>query len=147
MGPSPVAVPAPTLAPTVDLTSGFETGYDGWTTGDMDEPFHRHSGSTVTPYTGPSAAAGGIYYMYANTDGVGVNSNFDLQKMFPAGQDLCGITFQYHMYGDYMGSVVLESSINEQNWVQLWSKSGNMGNQWFQATAYASSGQNMLRFT
>ena len=56
----------PTLAPTAltsGLTSGFETDFDGWSTGDIDQPFTRHSGSTVTPYTGPSAAAVGAFYV------------------------------------------------------------------------------------
>ena len=63
-------------------------------------------------------------------------------------QELYGIAFQYHMYGATMGSAVLESSATGTSWASLWSKSGNMGDQWNQATVYAlGSGQTMLRFT
>ena len=114
----------------------------------MDADFLRVSGSTPTSMTGPSAAAVGAFYVFAETSAPTTqNSDFDLQKSFPVGQDLCGITFQYHMYGADMGSVVLESSMNAQNWFNLWSKSGDQGDQWRQATVYASSGQNMLRYT
>ena len=52
------------------------------------------------------------------------------------------------MYGNGMGSAVLESSADGTTWGSLWSMSGNKGNQWLQATVYAgSSDQMMLRFT
>ena len=72
--------------------------------------------------------------------------NFDLQKKFPAGQELYGAAFQYHMYGTGMGTAVLESSTDGTDFTTLWSKSGEQGNIWKQATVYASSGQTMLRF-
>ena len=129
-------------------TSSFESDFDGWTTGGMDRSFTRWSGSTPTGSTGPWSAADGSYYVYAETSGY-YYMDFDLYKAFPAGQELYGIAFQYHMYGSSMGSAVLESSATGTSWASLWSKSGNMGNQWNQATVYAlgGSGQTMLRFT
>ena len=127
---------------------------DGWTTGNMGRSFTRHSGETPRKDTGPSGAAVGNYYMYAETSGAttelsarNYNMNFDLQKTFPAGQELYGIAFQYHMYGATMGSAVLECSANGTSWASLWSQSGNLGDQWNQATVYAGSGQAMLRYT
>ena len=131
---------------TVTDTSSFESDFDGWTTGGMDRSFSRWSGSTPTSSTGPSSAADGSYYVYAFSAN-NYNLDFDLEKTFPAGQELYGIAFQYHMYGYTMGSAVLESSANGTSWAPLWSQSGNKGNQWLQATVYAGSGQAMLRFT
>ena len=136
---------------TVTDTSSFESDFDGWTTGGMDDPFLRISGSTPARAmgyaTGPSAAAVGSYYVYAHAD-YNSNDKFDLQKTFPAGQELYGIAFQYHMHGSYMGWGVLESSADGTSWASLWSKSLNLGDQWHQATVYAlGSGQTMLRFT
>ena len=49
--------------------------------------------------------------MYAETSGSGsYGKSFDLDRSFPAGQELYGVTFQYHMYGATMGSAILESS-------------------------------------
>ena len=128
---------------------------DGWTTGSMDRSFTRQSGMTPSSYTGPSGAAVGNYYLYAETSGApntefsaqNYNMNFDLQKSFPVGQEIYGIAFQYHMYGVSMGSAFLESSTDGTSWVSLWTQSGNLGNQWLQATVYAGSGQTMLRYT
>ena len=78
-----------------------------------------------------------------------------MHKTFPAGQTLCGVAFQYHMYGTTMGSAVVQTSAADPNdpdaayeatWTSLWSKSGNQGDQWRQATLYAPTGQTMLRF-
>ena len=133
---------------TVTDTSSFEADFDRWTTGGMDRSFTRKVGNTPYSSTGPSSAADGSYYVYAFSAN-NYNLDFDLEKTFPAGQELYGIAFQYHMYGSSMGSAVLESSATGTSWASLWSKSGNIGNQWNQATVYALGGsdQTMLRFT
>ena len=71
------------MAGIAKYTSGFETDLDGWATGgdrlitdddgwtiddDPDstyQPFVRWSGSTPSENTGPSGAAVGSYYVYA----------------------------------------------------------------------------------
>ena len=83
---------------TVTDTSSFESDFDGWTTGGMDRSFTRKVGSTPSSSTGPSSAADGSYYVYAHAY-YNYNLDFDLEKTFPAGQELYGIAFQYHMYG------------------------------------------------
>ena len=115
----------------------------------MDRLFTRLSGNTPSDSTGPLGAAVGSYYVYAETSGSGnYGKSFDLDRSFPAGQELYGVTFQYHMYGATMGSAILESSADGTSWVSLWSKSGNMGNQWRQATSvYLETDHNRLRFT
>ena len=129
----------------IDMSS-FETDLNGWTTGGMDQPFVRLSGSTRSWSTGPQGATDGSYYVYAETSGQ-YGKKFDLQKTVPVGQELYGVAFQYHMYGSTMGSAILETSADGTNWVSLWSKSGDQGNQWLLATVYAGSGQTMLRYT
>ena len=96
------------LAGVVMDTSSFESDFDGWTTGGMDRPFTRDAYGTPSSSTGPSSAADGSYYVYAEAI-FNYNLDFDLEKTFPAGQELYGIAFQYHMYGGTMGSAVLES--------------------------------------
>ena len=90
--------------------------------------------------------AGGRLTYDSHLRGFNFNGIYDLQRTFPAGQELYGISFQYHMYGATMGSAVLESSSDSTSWVSLWSKLGNQGDQWLQATMYGTSGQTMLRF-
>ena len=133
----------------------FETSgsLDGWTTGSMDRPFEQRSGSTPSSNTGPSGAADGTYYVFCETSGF-YNMNFDLEKDFAninGGRVLSGISFQYHMYGADMGSVILESGVMggaaAPIWTQIWSKSGDLGNQWNQALVFAQQSPTMLRFT
>jgi hypothetical protein len=111
----------------------------------MDLPFLRLSGSTPTANTGPNAAAVGAYYVYAETSN-NQNLDFDLERSLPAGQELCAVAFAYHMYGQTMGSAVLETSADGTTWATLWSQSGDQGDQWLQASVHASSGQTMLRY-
>ena len=133
----------PTTTPVISsFTSSFETDFDGWS----DSSFLRKSGTTPSYGTGPSAAADGTYYVYAETSG-NSDTNFVLEKTLPAGEVLSGVAFQYHMYGSAMGSVVLESSADGSSWATLWSKSGDLGDQWNQALVFAGNHQKMLRFT
>ena len=50
------------------------------------------------------------------------------------------------MYGANIGSVDLEESTDGSNWNTLWSKSGNLGDNWRQSTVAVSSTQTHLRF-
>ena len=127
-------------------TSSFETDLDGWITGGMNQSFTRALGYTASAGTGPSSAAEGSFYLFAEVSGH-IGKKFDLEKTFPPGQELYGVAFQYHMYGHDMGSAVLESSADGMSWASLWSKFGNQGSQWLQATVYAGSGHTMLRYT
>ena len=103
---------------------------------------------TPSTGTGPSQAAVGTGYIHAETSGpANYNADFDLSRTLPAGVTAYGFAFQYHMFGAAMGSAVLETSADGTSWTSLWSKSGEQGNQWLQATAYAGSGQTMLRYT
>ena len=63
----------------IDMSS-FETDLNGWTTGGMDQPFVRLSGSTQSWSTGPQGATDGSYYVYAETSGL--RRDFRYTKIF-----------------------------------------------------------------
>ena len=64
------------------------------------------------------------------------------------GRDVGLVSFQYSMYGYYMGAVLLQGSDDGgSTYTTLWSKTGNQGSGWFGATVSISSGYpQWLRF-
>ena len=122
--------------------SSFEAGFDGWTT----STFIRLVGSTPSTGTGPSSAADGSYYVYCETSSPNYpNAYFDMSTTVAAGS-VSRLDFQYHMYGDTMGTAVLEAYTG-MSWVSAWTQSGNLGNAWQQASVVVASGATTLRFT
>lgn len=119
-------------------TEGFEAG-DGWTqvTGD-DGNWVNYSGSTPSSSTGPSSAAQGSNYMYleASTNGtpgqIGPNATAILESpcFDLSGSSSATFSFQYHMYGSNMGTLTLQTSVDDINWNSAWSLSGDQGNAW-----------------
>jgi hypothetical protein len=117
---------------------GFESG-DGWTqVGGDDGDWYRTSGSTPSSGTGPSSAAEGSNYLFLeastnNSPGQIGNSAtailesdcFDL-----SGQTSATFSFQNHMYGTAVGSITVQASADGSSWTNLWSNSGDQGNQW-----------------
>ena len=124
---------------------------DGWVSpvNNIEEPFTVATFGTPSIGTGPSQAAVGTGYIHAETSGGNTFKEFNMGKNFPA-KEIYGVAFYYHMYGATIGSAKLETSgDNGMNWVGLWSKTGDKGDQWFQATVYtpAFSSMDMLKFT
>ncbi len=116
----------------------FESG-DGWTQlGGDDGNWYRTSGSTPSSGTGPSSAGDGSSYLFleASTNGspgqIGNNATAVLESpcFDLAGESSATFSFQNHMYGTAVGSLVLQASTNDATWTDLWSQSGNQGNQW-----------------
>ncbi|MGH1334666.1 MAG: trypsin-like peptidase domain-containing protein [Aureispira sp.] len=115
---------------------GFETGLGDWIqdTGD-DFDWARNSGTTVSTGTGPTAATEGSFYMY--TEASAPNNPSKIAILNSPCFDLTAITdpeltFNYHMFGNSMGSLVLEVRTGTTNWTTLWSRTGDQGNQWLQ---------------
>ena len=133
------------------FTSSFESNLDGWTTGSGSLlSFEREDGGTPSRVhgTGPSGAFNGNYYVYCEPDGGNYPyKTFDLKRTFTS-SGFCGqIVFRYHMYGTHIGLVFLQSSTDGKSWNLLWSKSGNEGDSWKQATVDVLTYQTQLRFT
>jgi MAM domain, meprin/A5/mu/SprB repeat/Secretion system C-terminal sorting domain/Pregnancy-associated plasma protein-A len=98
----------------------------------------RRSGSTPTTLTGPSGAYNGSRYWYTEASGGNAPNKTAILKTSKC-LTLNAMTnpvfeFYYHMYGNQMGSLSVEISLdNEQNWVSVWTLSGSQGNQWYKA--------------
>ncbi|PIE48118.1 MAG: peptidase S8 [Flavobacteriales bacterium] len=134
---------------------GFENTFGLWTQSNADDfDWTLKSGSTPSTGTGPSGATEGSYYVYMESSSPNYSNKqailnspcFDLSALTQA-----NLSFKYHMYGkSTMGSLTLEvSTDNGSTWAHVWSKSGNQGNDWFNANIDLSGytgGTIQLRF-
>jgi hypothetical protein len=136
---------------TLPYEESFESGFANWMFSDDDDyDWTRQSGSTPTVNTGPFAAYDGEYYLY--TESYHLYSNFGLEAVFSF-ENIAypAISFWYHMYGNDMGTLKVQASIDGgNNWSDVWSLSGNQGNQWYQAevnlTTYTNQEMVFIRF-
>lgn len=133
-----VSLSCTTTISTFPYAEGFESN-DGWNQlGGDDGNWVRDSGGTPSSNTGPGSAIEGSFYMFleASTNGsagqIGNNATAILESdCF----DLSGVTgatfsFQHHMYGSNVGSITIQASNDGDVWTNLYSLSGNQGNQW-----------------
>ena len=143
--PRPPAPPAPPLRPPalppslpLPVSFSFEDPLwqtAGWTTGSGGHAWTRHQGATPTQTTGPTAAHGGIYYMYTETSSPrGAGDKFDLGYACPRGDQVM-VTWWYHMYGRDIGSLRLKTSTGAISW----SRSSDQGDSWQSAAVLVSS--------
>ncbi len=123
-------------------TESFESGTGVWineTSDDID--WTRDSGGTPSSSTGPSTAQDGSFYLYTEASG---NSNKIALLTSPC-IDLASLSdvsleFGYHMYGSNMGNMeVLVSTDDGINYTSIWTKSGDVGNVWNQASVDLSA--------
>ena len=115
------------------------------------------SGGTTSANTGPSDdITGGGNYIYIETSGGGCQgtNRADLVSnclLIGADTESCHLSFYYHMFGTGVNVLNLDISTNEGiNWVNLWSLSGDQGNQWEKAFVDLSPFDNevaILRFS
>ncbi len=125
---------------TYPYNESFENTLGLWSQ-DTSEDFDWtiKSGSTPSSSTGPTAAVDGTYYIYMESSSPNYSTKrailnspcYDL-----SGETQATVAFKYHMYGaSTMGSLALEaSSDNGATWTSIWSKTGNQGNAWLDAT-------------
>ena len=116
----------------------FESN-DGWAqvTGD-DGNWVRDANGTPSSNTGPSNAAQGTYYMFleASTNSsvgqIGHNATAILESpcFDLSGKSAATFSFKNHMYGSNVGSLTVQASTNGTSWSNVWTTSGNKGNQW-----------------
>jgi len=143
-------LPASTSGCTAQVSSypyneSFENTLGQWTQ-DSTEDFDWtvKSGSTASSSTGPASANDGSYYIYMESSSPNYSTKrailnspcFDL-----SGETQATISFKYHMYGaSTMGSLALEASTdNGVSWSTIWSKSGDQGNSWLDASVDLAS--------
>ncbi len=136
-----------TIVSSFPYSEGFEAN-DGWTqvTGD-DGNWVRTSGSTPSSNTGPSSAAEGSNYLFLeastnNSPGqIGANATAILESdcFNLAGMSEATFSFKNHMYGTNVGSLTVQGSIDGTTWTNLWTDSGNKGNQWNDISVNLSS--------
>ncbi|MEN1785048.1 MAG: S8 family serine peptidase [Bacteroidota bacterium] len=118
--------------------AGFESGNDWSQFSTDDGDWIRFSGSTPSGSTGPNGAGEGNFFLYieASNNGtageIGANATAILES--PC-MDLSTIgsaffSFQYHMFGQNMGSLTVDISTDGSTWSPLWDESGNQGNSW-----------------
>ncbi len=130
---------APTPCESLPYAESFESN-DGWTqvSGD-DGDWVRDSGGTPSSTTGPSSGADGSFYMFleASTNNsagqIGNNATAILESgcFDLSGKSEATFAFKNHMYGTNMGSLTAQVSTNDgSTWTNVWTLSGNQGNQW-----------------
>jgi len=136
-------------ATTVIYSDGFESGLGNWTNGGSDHTdWTRLSGATSSGSTGPSAAHTGDWYIYVEASSHTneftylVSPVIDFDSYYNE-----SIDFWWHMYGSGMGTMSLASN-GTGSWVQLWSLTGDQGDQWNNTVVDLSSlnGSHALRF-
>ncbi len=119
-------------------TESFETN-DGWTQATADDGnWLRDSGGTPSNGTGPSNGADGSFYLFleaSNNSSAGqIGSNATAILQSPcfdlSGESSASFSFSNHMFGTSIGSLTLQASTDGTTWVNLWTDSGNQGNQW-----------------
>ncbi|SNR13857.1 S8 family serine peptidase [Tenacibaculum jejuense] len=130
---------APAACQSLPYSESFESN-DGWTqVGGDDGNWLRDSGGTPSNTTGPSSGADGSFYMFleASTNGsagqIGNNATAILESgcFDLSGKSAAEFTFQNHMYGTDIGSLTVQASSNDgASWTDIWTQSGNQGNQW-----------------
>ncbi|MCX2743725.1 choice-of-anchor J domain-containing protein [Mangrovivirga sp. M17] len=124
---------------TLGYGEGFESGLGSWSqvSGD-DFDWTVNSSGTPSSNTGPSGAFAGSYYAYMESS----SPNYSFKRAELAGpcfdltsETSAAFSFRYHMYGaTTMGDLELHATTDGTNWSTIWSKSGNQGNSWNEAS-------------
>lgn len=139
------------------ISDDFESGTIGsnWTQAAYDQyDWTVQTGGTGSNGTGPSAAAGGQYYIYTETSNpVGTGDEFIIESPSLDASVNLKLMFDYHMYGAAMGSLNVDVSTNGgSTWdAAIWSQTGDQGDLWRSASvnlcsAGYSSGNVLIRF-
>lgn len=140
-------------------SESFETG-EGWTQASGDDgDWYRSSSSTPSSGTGPTAASDGSFYLFleASTNGSPgqIGNNASAVLISPcvdlSGESTATLSFDNHMYGTSIGTLVVDATTDDNTWTNVWSDpGGSQGNQWNEVSvsldAYAG-GTVKLRIT
>ena len=107
-----------------------------------------NSGRTITSGTGPTNDADlNGQYIYLESSGTCKPSKEAILQSdcieVDASVGICHFSFYYHMFGVNVNTLSLEVTTDGINWINLWSESGNQGDEWIKQyvnlTAYDNS--------
>ncbi|RKE98899.1 putative secreted protein (Por secretion system target) [Ichthyenterobacterium magnum] len=123
---------------TYPYTEGFENSIGAWSQSTADDiNWTVDANGTPSNNTGPSSAIEGNNYIFVEASGNGTGYPSKQAIITSPCYDFTNETlikfdFNYHMYGSTdMGTIALEVSNDDgNNWVSVWSESGNKGNSW-----------------
>lgn len=146
--PTPAPTPAPPLSTSSSVPScDFESSCSGWqSTG--QHKWKVRSGSTPSGGTGPTGdhTTGAGQYTYVESSRPNSpNKDFILESAPVALSSDASVSFWYSMGGAAMGTMILEAKSNGA-FKQIWTKSGNQGVNWQQASVDIGSDVTGLRF-
>ena len=119
-------------------SESFESN-DGWNQASGDDGnWLRDSNGTPSSNTGPSDGADGSFYMFLEASSnssngqIGSNATAILESdcLNLSSQSAAIFSFQNHMYGNNVGSLTVQASLDGTTWSTLWTESGNQGDQW-----------------
>ncbi len=119
---------------------GFESGIGVWMQDSSDNlDWTINSNSTPSSSTGPSSAVEGSFYAYVEASGNEIghpdkSAILTSPSINLSTENAARLNFDYHMYGLNMGSLKVEASKDGSSWTTLWTKSGNQGNTWHNAS-------------
>lgn len=114
----------------------FESNFDGWSNSNNDDiSWTRKSGTTLSSNTGPSWASNGTRYLYVESSYGGHPSKVAIITK-GVSSNVTSITFDYHMYGASMGSLLVQAINNSDQTLitTLLNVSGDQGDIWRRVT-------------
>jgi subtilisin family serine protease len=129
----------------VNHNESFEHGFRSWNNvaGD-DLNFTLHSDATPSSNTGPSLAYHGENYVYLEASSPN-NPSKSAYLEGPPVIEGTNISFEYHMYGENMGSLSLQG-YDGLTWVDLWSQHSAQYDQWQSETVTIPPDISKVRF-
>ncbi|XP_067933315.1 MAM and LDL-receptor class A domain-containing protein 1-like [Watersipora subatra] len=124
----------------------FESGLCGWRNSlGLPVQWDVNKGPTKTQNTGPPSDhtyknASGTYLYLETSRTVDKDVPVHLESaMYVSSTDKCKLTFWYSMYGQRVGSLNVLLKNEKGELLKLWSRSGNQGEKWQQATVNIGS--------
>ncbi|XP_033751998.1 MAM and LDL-receptor class A domain-containing protein 1-like [Pecten maximus] len=131
---TPGGTPSPSSANSV--TCSFDSNFCGWTNPTNDDfDWTRHSSSTASTHTGPSAdhTSGHGYYVFTETSNRKANQRALLQSVQVSQTGPHCLVFWYHMYGSDIGTLNLYVQTGASPGSPEWTRSGEQANAWREA--------------
>lgn len=110
--------------------TSFESGISPWINVSGDNfDWTWDSGGTPSSSTGPSSGADGSYYLFTESSSNYGNTAILQSPSYVITNETKFFNFWYHMYGSAMGTLSVKV-----NGLEVWTLSGDQGNQWYQTT-------------